>query len=191
MDSNSIARSLKGKTTETLANIIFERGGYRVARVGIEELFREVKVLNAEQYASLNLEPALRTIPDLIISDHNLSVAFQVEIKFRSVLDFESRRLLASIVDRQRMHWPNTHYIIFVGRSPRGLRSKYFQDYVKVITPNIDTIKMREFCVDSKFWDGLPTVQEVFPGLKKSDFALDVLVPILQKLREAAENKAQ
>lgn len=60
-----------------------------------------------------------------------------------------------------------------------------------MITPNIDTIKMRKFCVDSKFLDGLPIVQEVFPGLKKRDFSLDVLVPILQKLREAAENKAQ
>ena len=188
-DFNSLERSLKGKTTEALAHIIFERGGYRVARLGVEELFREVKVLDAKQYLALCLEPALRTIPDLLVSDSGLTCAYQVEIKFRSQFDFETRKALAELIDQQRAHWPNTHFLVFVGLSPRGPKSKYFQNFVKVITPALDTATMRTFCKDSEFWEALPTVQDIFPSLKKSDFALDALIPILQKLREASENK--
>jgi hypothetical protein len=34
---------------------LFERGGYRVTRLGIEELFGEIKHLDVEQYHALAL----------------------------------------------------------------------------------------------------------------------------------------
>jgi len=186
---NSIERSLKGKTTEALANLLFERGGYRVARLGIEELFREVKVLDSVQYKALSLEPALRSLPDLLVSDPSLTVAYQVEIKFRSKFDFPVRKLLADVIDEQRVNWPKTYILLFVGLSPQGPKSKFFQNYVKVIPPEFCTTKMREFCKDSEFWMQLPTVQEAFGVLEKNDFEVDMLVPLLQKLKETTEDK--
>lgn len=186
---HSIERSLKGKMTEALANLLFERGGYRVARLGVEELFREIKVLTAEQYKALSLEPVLRSIPDLLVSDPNLTIAYQVEIKFRSNFNVSVRRALADVIDEQRKHWPRTYILLFVGLSPKGPKSKYFQNYVKVIPPELNTTEMREFIKDSEFWEKLQTVQEAFNILKKKDFEVDMLVPLLQKLKETTEDK--
>jgi len=51
-----------GVVTQTLLKALLERGGYRVTRLGIEELFAEVKHLDLQQYLGLHLPLQLRFI---------------------------------------------------------------------------------------------------------------------------------
>ncbi len=60
---------IKGLVTQTLLLALFERGGYRVTRMGIEELFAEVKHIDMQQYLSLNLPLQVRYLPDLLVTE--------------------------------------------------------------------------------------------------------------------------
>jgi hypothetical protein len=55
---------VKGFVTQTLLAALLERGGYRVTRLGIEELFGEVKHIDMHQYLKLELPLPLRYLPD-------------------------------------------------------------------------------------------------------------------------------
>jgi hypothetical protein len=72
---------IKGQVAQTLVKILLERAGYRVTRLGIEELFQEVVHLDAGQYANLNLPENLRFLPDLLVADSTIEKAFLVEVK--------------------------------------------------------------------------------------------------------------
>ncbi|GAB3785424.1 hypothetical protein [Dyella agri] len=177
-----LERSIKGRTAEAIATIIFERGGYRLARFGIEELFREVKLLGDAEYQLLNLDPRLRSLPDFLVSTQNLDAAFQVEVKFRSNLYQEVREELAATMQGQRDNWPNTHVLLLVGYSPNGSNAKFFQDYVRIVPPSVSIEFIAEKQWHNQFWSQLPQVADVFPLIKKSDFDLDSVVPFLQEL---------
>lgn len=180
---------LKGKTTEALASLIFERGNYRVARVGIEELFREVKVITAKRYRDLGLDAPLRTMPDLLVTDHLLEAAFQVEIKFRGDFTGKTRAALANLLAEQRVHWPKTYVIIMLGSCPGRKTARYFQNFVKVIPPEfpLGALKLKE--LDSKVWEQLADLPDVFTNLSKSDFYVDALVPLLKTLKESSKSR--
>jgi len=188
----TIERSLKGKTTEALANLIFERGSYRVARVGIEELFREVKVINAEKYKQLGLDEALRTMPDLLVTDYNVSKAFQVEIKFRADFSGKTRCALADLLAEQRTHWRETYVIVMLGSCPGNNSTSFYQDFVRVIKPDFSLDDLKPKVLDSEIWNKLSDLRDVFvnlKNLKKSAFEIDALVPLLKTLKESSENK--
>jgi hypothetical protein len=177
-----IERSIKGRTAEAIATIIFERGGYRLARFGIEELFREVKMLTDVEYTKLNLDHRLRSLPDFLVSTPNLDSAFQVEVKFRTNLYQQTRDELAGTLQKQRDNWPNTYLLLLVGHSPNGKGALFFQDYVRVVPPATSVEAIGKKQTHGQFWGGLPQVADVFPLIKKSDFDLDSVVPFLQEL---------
>jgi hypothetical protein len=68
---------------ERILVTLLERGGYRVTRLGIEEIFDEIKLLDQREYLDLGLPPALRALPDILVADPQVSWAALVEIKFR------------------------------------------------------------------------------------------------------------
>jgi len=51
---------VKAQITQTLLSTLLIRGGYRVTRLGIEELFGEIKYLDLPTYMALNLPLQLR-----------------------------------------------------------------------------------------------------------------------------------
>jgi hypothetical protein len=57
---------VKAQVTQTVLAAILERWGYRVSRLGVEELFGEIKYLDDTQYHALGLPKQLRTLPDLL-----------------------------------------------------------------------------------------------------------------------------
>ncbi len=177
-----LERSIKGRTAEAIANIIFERGGYRLAHFGIEELFREVKLLSDAQYNKLSLDPRLRALPDFLISTPDLNKAYQVEVKFRRNLDQNVRSELAIKLGQQRSHWPNMIVLLLAGEAPGGPTMKYFQNYVRVINNSVTADIISKKMSAYEFWEKLPTVQSAFPLIAKSDFKLDSVVPLLQQL---------
>jgi hypothetical protein len=79
----SIANLLRGHLAERILSILLERGGYRVTRLGIEELFDEVKYLDHRHYLALGLPEQLRTLPDLLVADPGVKWAKLIEVKFR------------------------------------------------------------------------------------------------------------
>jgi hypothetical protein len=184
-----IERSIKGRTAEAIATIIFERGGYRLARFGIEELFREVKVLSDAEYTKLNLDQRLKSLPDFLVSTPNLDSVFQVEVKFRTNLYQHTRDELAATLQRQRVSWPNTHMLLLVGHSPNGKGAAFFQDYVRVITPAMAVTLIEQKQTHDRFWAGLPQVADVFPLIKRSDFDLDSIVPFLRELTKLCSDE--
>jgi hypothetical protein len=45
----------KAQVTQSLIKLLCEHAGYRVTRLGVEELLNEVKYLDRDQYAALEL----------------------------------------------------------------------------------------------------------------------------------------
>jgi|GEM_PF-5251999 len=177
-----LERSIKARTAEALATIIFERGGYRLARFGIEELFREVKLLSDSDYLRLNLDGRLRALPDFLVSTPSMDVAHQVEVKFRSNVGQAARDELAMALSRQREFWPQTCVLLLVGKSSNGPNAKFFQDYVRVIDTSVTPEEISRKRPDNEFWKSLPQIADIFPLVKKSDFELDSVLPFLREM---------
>ncbi len=86
MDSSgqfSLSNVLRGHLAERILTILLERAGYRVTRLGIEELFDEIKCLDRECYLALELPEQLRSIPDLLVANADMTWAKLIEVKFR------------------------------------------------------------------------------------------------------------
>ena len=168
---------LKGRLAESLLITLLERAGYRVSRIGVEELFNEVKALDGAAYAKLNLPLELRTIPDLVVAERDVSCAFLVEVKFRKRFDAEVARELCDTLKTQRNHWPQSYAVIMLGE-PAVLGGRFHQDYIRVITPGTEdklltatTIWPDAADLDRSrwLWDGFPQMQTVFKRFHQSE----------------------
>ncbi len=184
----NIERAIKGRVTESLAFMLFDRAGYRIARFGIEELFREVKIISKEDYRNLGLDERLRALPDFLVSNAATTEAFQVEVKFRKSFCPDSRRELFETINYQRGFWSNTFHLIFLGKSPR-LGARFYQDYIRVITPDCLIDDFCDFNVsDFDLWESLCRLNHAFNEFSGGDFEIDFIVPILRQLNDTFEN---
>ncbi len=151
-----------------------ERGGYRVTRLGIEELFGEIKHLDLNQYMRLNLPLELRSLPDLLIADSNTRNAFLVEVKFRKKFDENSAKLLYDELTEQRKYWPQTYVVILISNSliPDGT---FHQDYIRVLKSSDDlSILIDQKMSLQKRWDTLHHIQRVFTQFNADQYIIDV-----------------
>jgi len=179
-----IENQIKGRVSQTLAEILFERNSYRVTRLGIEELFREVKGLSEPEYKKLDLPMTLRHLPDLLVADKGLTKAWLVEVKFRK--DISSiRQHFRSELENIRKLWPDAYVLICLANSPSS-KSSYLQDHVRVITPEKDI----EYIVGSKapskdkdLWDQLHRPSKIFAGFSETKADLDKILPIIKVLQ--------
>ena len=110
----SIANLLRGRLAERILTIFLERGGYRVTRLGIEELFDEVKYLDREHYLALGLPEQLRTLPDLLVADPGVTWAKLIEVKFRRSFGRDTANELFATLTNQRLRWPQSYAVIIV-----------------------------------------------------------------------------
>ncbi|MGE4545983.1 MAG: hypothetical protein AB7D06_17985 [Pedobacter sp.] len=124
---------VKGQVTQTLVKTLFEESGYRVERLGIEELIRDVKKLDKESYKALSLPNSLRKIPDLFITDACMDNAWLVEVKYRRRLDKRNTQSLCKVLQNQYAFWPDTYVILINGDS---IDEKKHQDIIRVVTPS-------------------------------------------------------
>lgn len=159
---------IKGLTTQNLLATLLERGGYRVTRLGIEELFGEVKHLEHDQYIALRLPEQLRFLPDLLIANREMSEAHLVEVKYRRRFDDIARKSLFDDLSRQRQYWPQSHAVLMIGE-PFVPDGRFHQDYMRVIPADgherlIDEPFREhgiEYTLDMR-WGRLPMLQHVF-----------------------------
>ena len=165
---------VKGAITQTLVTTILERGGYRVTRLGIEELFGEVKHLDLHQYLRLKLPLELRSLPDLLVADSNTSNVFLVEVKFRKNFDERSAKSLYDSLSEQRKYWAQTYTVVMISNSliPDGT---FHQDYIRVLKPsdNLSTLINQKMPL-AKRWDTLHHIQRVFTQFNADQYIIDV-----------------
>jgi hypothetical protein len=169
----SFSNVLRGHLAVRIFVTLLERGGFRVTRLGIEELLDDVKFLPLPQYLTLGLPPALRSLPDLLVTNLDVSWARLIEIKFRQRFDREVADELYSTLSEQRIHWPDSYAIIMIGE-PFVRDGGFHQDCVRVVPPS-DTEKLRyapfpEECYENEqrrmesVWDRLPMLTTLFPS---------------------------
>jgi hypothetical protein len=133
--SLTFANVLHGRLAERILTSLLERGGYRVTRLGIEELFDEVKYLDRERYLALGLPEHLRTLPDLLVADPGVTWSKLVEVKFRHRFDRETAVELLATLTEQRRFWPQSFAVIIVGKTYHP-EARFHQDYIRVIPPD-------------------------------------------------------
>lgn len=128
----NFASIVKGRVAESVLIALLERSGYRVTRLGLEELFDEVKHLDLQQYQQLNLPTQLRSLPDLLVADAEVEHAYLVEVKLRRRFDAETARELYATLRQQCEHWPQAYAVITVAE-PMVPEGRFHQDYIRVL----------------------------------------------------------
>jgi hypothetical protein len=153
---------------ERILVTLLERGGYRVTRLGIEEIFDEIKILSQKEYLALGLPESLRALPDILVADPEVSWAALVELKFRRRFDEETARELHSTLISQRKHWPSANVLVMIGE-PFRENDRFHQDYIRFIKPQATESLLwrpdgyadekQRMCV---VWEALPTMASLF-----------------------------
>lgn len=166
----SFASVLKGRLAERIVATLLERGGFRITRLGIEELFDEVKYLDKATYIALGLPDQLRSLPDFLVADPSVTWAKMLEVKFRRRFDDEVARDLHAALADQRVHWPQAWAIILIAE-PFVEGGRFHQDYIRLLAPD-DLQKLlarpprlqgeddRHYA--GRIWDGLPMLTKLF-----------------------------
>jgi hypothetical protein len=163
---------LRGRVAERILVTLLERGGFRVTRLGIEELFDEVKYLSMQEYLKLGLSKALRALPDLLVADAQISWAALVEVKYRRVFDAEAARELHATLTEQRMHCPEAYAAIIIAE-PFVEGGRFHQDYIRMVEPgNTEALLWQPSPVAKSqrterqnmqlTWERLPTILKLF-----------------------------
>lgn len=195
---------VKGQIAQSLIKTLFERAGYRVTRLGVEELFDEVTQLDEQQYKALNLPLALRYLPDFLIADSILTTAFLLEVKFRKEFNENTARSLHYELTRQREFWPDSYAVILIATSSfpfKGLN----ENYIRVIRPGeLDGISSEAFqkakdlvkanprrqeASNECVWHMLPTLRTFakFRDYRKNGFSWtssDLITPVIRDLQK-------
>ena len=77
------ANRIKGSVTQTLLRALLEDGGYRIVPFGIEEVWRDLALLNEAEYEGLKLPRTLRQLPDFFVANQSFDLTWLVEVKYR------------------------------------------------------------------------------------------------------------
>jgi len=184
---------IKGGLTQNLLSSILEHGGYRVTRLGIEELFGEVKHMDYTDYLNLHLPKRLRTLPDLLVATRDLSRALLVEVKFRKAFSEAAARDLHKTLKDQRRHWPESWAVIFIAQAASPDMC-FHQDYIRAIPPGKEDLLLRFeqthetswLAIDPvrSTWDSLPTILNPFDQLVDAEICdgMDSITSTLKQL---------
>lgn len=130
---------VKGQLTQSLLKTLMERAGYRVTRLGVEELFGEIQYLDLPQYLALNLPLNLRSLPDLLVADPNMQKAYLVEVKFRREFNEASIGSLFKSLSKQREHWQDSYAVVMIA-TPFVPDGRFNQDVMRVVPPDMTTL---------------------------------------------------
>jgi hypothetical protein len=180
----SFGNLVKAQVTQSVLAALLERWGYRVTRLGIEELFGEVKHIDLPTYHSLDLPPQLRTLPDLLVAKRDMSEVFLVEVKFRKRFDEETARDLHQELRKQREHWPQSYAVLMVANTFVD-QGRFHQDHIRVVRPNeTERLVDPDRTMESR-WNGLPALNGVFchpQGPKAGTGMADSVTTVLRQL---------
>jgi hypothetical protein len=179
---------VKAQITQTLLASLLERGNYRVTRLGIEELFGEIKYLDLQAYMALNLPLQLRYLPDLLVASREMKQVYMVEVKFRQRFDESSAKNLYEELSKQREYWPQSYAVVMVAE-PQVPDGKFHQDYIRVVEPT-----RTDWLIDEKYplarrWERLAQIYHAFKDLSETKllYNADSITPALKELTKLTE----
>jgi hypothetical protein len=178
--------TVKAQLTQAVISSLLEAGGYRVIRLGIEELFREVKSIELEQYRAMNLPAQLRYLPDLLVTSTATNQACLVEVKFRRRFDDSSARALFEKLERQRRYWPDSHAVLTIAE-PFAPDGRFHQDYIRVLPAHATRRLIDARREPRRRWKRLPHLWQVFRELPASTDHRALADCVSQALRTLAE----
>ncbi len=159
--------AVKAQITQAVLAALLERCGYRITRLGIEELFGEVKFKEHAQYREMALPEQLRYLPDLLVASPKENRALLVEVKYRRSFDERSAHTLFATLDRQRKHWPEAYAVLMIAE-PFVIDGKFHQDYIRVLPPRATTRLIDQSLSPEGRWRRLPRLHDVFKALSDS-----------------------
>ncbi|MBE0471931.1 MAG: hypothetical protein IBX55_20785 [Methyloprofundus sp.] len=174
---------IKGQVTQSMVKSILESAGYRVSRLGVEEIFTEVTHLDYKQYEELNLPIELRSLPDLLVATATIDKAWLVEVKYRAKFDEDTIKEIYNTLSTQFAKWPDTVVVLLIGSHPRAEKpGRFIQDYMRIITKQSlnelikprDMFRMPDFLLANGFkayesywiWEDLEKPQVFFKRLE-------------------------
>ena len=181
---------VQAQVTQSLLSTLLERGGYRVAPLGVEELFGEVKYLDLEKYQGLGLPLALRFLPDLLVANRDASQVYLIEVKFRQRFDAGSSRNLHWYLKRQREYWPDAYCVIMTAEPIRA-GGTFHQDYIRLLRPGETNLLVDEKLSAIQRWNTLPQLHQVldqYDALALRNVA-DLITPALRSLAKLEERE--
>lgn len=154
---------VKGQITQALIKTLLEGAGYRVERLGIEELFSDLKHLDYESYVKLDLPENLRKLPDLLVSDLRSKECWMIEVKYRRKLDKQNAESLYNTLTAQYKYWPKTYTIIIRGDCDKKILRH--QNVIGVITPDaLDSWLKCSSYETPDYWRAVKPLHKVFPA---------------------------
>lgn len=171
---------IKGQVAQTALHAAFERSGYRVRRLGVEELLPELSSEAGVAWRR-SLPERLRFLPDLVVIDPDGDGGFLVEVKFRSRLSEELFRSLCSEIFNRRRFWPETVTVLMVAEPERG--QGYHQDHIRVIPGTIGETELFDGRPLQARWENLPQLQHVFQRVHGSfdrQQVFDAITPLIR-----------
>lgn len=165
---------LKSQITQTALTALLQQSGYRVVRLGIEELFSDVKAQPLAQYRRLALPLRLRCLPDLLVASPDGGPdplierrrSILVEVKYRRRFDDGTARALHRQLVRQRRHWPEAYAVVMLSE-PFRADASFHQDFIRVVPPG-KSQKLIEGNDARYRWEHLPMLQTVFRRIRAS-----------------------
>lgn len=160
--------AVKAQIAQAVLAALLERCGYRITRLGIEELFREVKFKELAQYRELALPAQLRCLPDLLVASPAENRALLVEVKYRRRFDEPAARWLFDAISRQRKHWPEAHAVLMISQPFRS-GDKFHQDYIRVLRPHATDRLIDRALPPNDRWRRLHRLQHVFSAFSDSE----------------------
>ncbi len=153
--------AVKAQITQAVLAALLERCGYRITRLGIEELFGEVKFKELAQYREMALPEQLRCLPDLLVASAAENRALLVEVKYRRSFDERSAH------NRQRKHWPEAYAVLMIAE-PFVIDGRFHQDYIRVLPPHATARLIDQSLPPKGRWRRMPRLHDVFKALSDS-----------------------
>lgn len=113
------ANRVKGSVTQALLRALLEDGGYRIVPFGIEEVWRDLALLNEAEYAGLKLPRTLRQLPDFFVASQSFDLTWLVEVKYRKEWSDKVREALGRQLKDQVTNWSPLYLMVFLGTAAK------------------------------------------------------------------------
>ncbi|WP_111642266.1 hypothetical protein [Marinimicrobium alkaliphilum] len=172
MGSGSFFTDAKGRFAETVISTLLEHAGYRVLRLGVEELVSEVKAGVSRGEQALVLPDQLRTAPDFLVVDPVSGNTTLLEVKFRRRFECDVAAKLHTLLQRQENYWPG-FVSVFLCPNPPGFNDSSketdIRQFVRCLKAS-DLNRLIEPHERLTKWQRLRTLGAVFERVGDQDF---------------------
>lgn len=129
---------IKGAIALEIVSAILLDAGFRILRLGVEELIPSIKTASQNAYRKLDLSRTLTSTPDLLVIAPGEEGSVVTEVKFRARWTAETRTRLfetAALVEQVR-RWGPMYLVIAVAQSPKSRST--ISDHLRVMAVRYD-----------------------------------------------------